>query len=409
MVRPDQLSSGLLRAGKTVACSRRHGSVQEPGTWRRWRALLLGLGCVAACSPVVSAKVLLVGPERSLRAPSDAAAVVQDGDIVRIDPGEYVDCAIWRASRLVLEAPEGKAHIRDRACAGKAIWVISGADVTVDHIVFSGASVPDQNGAGIRAEGRNLTVRNSRFLDNENGILAAPVEGSTILIEGSAFERNGKCAANCAHGVYVNGIDRLKIVDSIFREQRQGHHIKSGAAALEVTGSTIEDGSGGTASYLIDVVSGGEIVIADNGMQKGPNSDNRGTAIHIADEGATRASSAYRISNNRFRSDIPHEVAFVRNQTIVPAVLEDNQLEGTVVPLVGAGTVDPGSAPRAPEVALDRSGGAPRPSAAPEPAAGPVAGDELEAKLRLLKRLFEQALITEEEYSAEKADLLDRF
>ena len=402
---PDQLSSGWLRTGKTVARSRRHRSVKEAGPWRRWRALLLGLGGIAACSPGVSAKVLLVGPERSLRAPSDAAALAQDGDTVRIDPGEYVDCAIWRANRLVLEAPDGEAHVRDRACAAKAIWVISGAEVTVDRITFSRARVPDQNGAGIRAEGRDLTVRNSRFLDNENGILAAPVEGSTILIEGSAFERNGKCAANCAHGVYVNRIDRLKIVDSVFREQLQGHHIKSGALELEVTGSTIEDGPDGTASYLIDVTSGGEVVIADNAMHKGPKSENRSAAIHIGGDG-TQDSSAYRISGNRFRSDNPHEVAFVRNRTIVPAVLEGNQLDGTVVPLVGPGTVDPGSAPSSRDVALDRSGTGSRPSAGPEPAAAPLAADELEAKLRLLKRLFEEDLITEEEYTAKKAQLL---
>ena len=127
--------------------------------------------------------MLLVGPQRSLHAPSDAAAVARDGDVVRIDPGEYVDCAIWRANHLVLEAPAGEAHMRDRACASKAIWVISGADVTVENIAFSGARVPDQNGAGIRAEGRNLTVRHGRFFDNENGILAAAVPGSTISIE----------------------------------------------------------------------------------------------------------------------------------------------------------------------------------------------------------------------------------
>jgi hypothetical protein len=345
--------------------------------------------------------VLLVGPERSLRAPSDAAAVAEDGDVVRIDPGEYVDCAIWRANGLVLQAPDGAAHMRDRACAGKAIWVIGGADVTVDNITFSGARVPDQNGAGIRAEGRDLTVRNSRFFDNENGILAAPVEGSTVLIEGSAFERNGKCAANCAHGVYVSGIARLKIVDTVFREQRQGHHIKSGALALEVTSNTIEDGPEGTASYLIDVISGGEVVIADNVMHKGPKSENRSAAIHIAGESAT--GSAYRISNNRFRSDNPQEVAFVRNRSVVPAALEGNRLEGTVVPLVGPGTVD--QMPGAEAIVRDRpeegSG-----AIGDEPAAGAVVFDDLETKLRLLKRLFEQGLITEEEYTAKKAQLL---
>jgi hypothetical protein len=282
--------------------------------------------------------------------------------------------------------------------------VISGADVTVENIAFSGARVPDQNGAGLRAEGRNLTVRQARFFDNENGILAAAVAGSTISIEGSTFERNGKCAANCAHGIYVDAIARLKIVASTFREQRAGHHIKSAASAFEVSGSTIEDGPEGTASYLIDITSGGEVAIADNQMQKGPNSDNWGTAIHIGGGGAPQG-SAYRISHNRFRSDTPHEVAFVRNETGVPAVLEGNQLEGTVIALVGPGTVDQkpnGAALARPKEASAATGGE-------EPAGGPAPAADLEAKLRLLKRLFEEELITQEEYTAKKAQLLRSF
>lgn len=402
----DQPSSGFVEVAIATARRVRHQATRAARRGARCRALLIGLGCLTACSPDLAAKVLLVGPDRELRMPSDAAAVAEDGDVVRFDSGEYVDCAIWRASGLVLEAPDGAAHVRDRACAGKAIWVIAGDDVTVDNITFSGARVPDQNGAGIRAEGRNLTVRNSRFLDNENGILGAAVEGSTVLIEGSVFERNGKCAANCAHGIYVNRIDRLKIVDSTFREQRVGHHIKSGALALEVTGSTIEDGPEGTASYLIDVTAGGEVVIADNQMQKGPKSENWGTAIHIAGAGATRDFPAYRISNNRFRSDNSHEVAFVRNRTVVPAVLEDNRLEGNVVALVGPGSVDPDQKPGTEAVARDQPKQESAAFGGEEPAAGPAAFDDLETKLRLLKRLFEQDLITEEEYAAKKAQLL---
>ena len=402
MGRPDRPSSDL--PGDVRSARPRLRSTSPAGRSRRWRSLFLGLGCAAVCSSGVSAEVLLVGPQRNLHAPSDAAAVARDGDIVRIDPGEYVDCAIWRANQLVLEAPSGEAHMRDRACNGKAIWVISGADVTVANIAFSGARVADQNGAGIRAEGRNLTVRHARFVDNENGILAAPVAGSTISIEGSTFERNGTCAANCAHGIYVNAIARLKIVSSTFREQRAGHHIKSAALALEVSGSTIEDGPDGTASYLIDITSGGEVVIADNDMQKGPNSENWGTAIHIAGEGSSR-DATYRISQNRFRSDNPHEVAFVRNQTAVPAVLEGNQLDGTVVALVGPGSVD-----RKPSGATI-AGPDEEPAAAAdeEPPAGPAPDADLEAKLRLLKRLFEEDLITQEEYTAKKAQLLKSF
>ena len=356
----EQGSSGLHDAARAARCIRLRAM-----RGACWRVSLIALGCLTACSPGVAAKVLLVGPDRSLQMPSEAAAVAQDGDVVRFDPGEYVDCAIWRASNLVLEAPEGAAHVRDRACAGKAIWVIAGDDVTVENVTFSGARVPDQNGAGIRAEGKNLTVRNSRFYDNENGILAGTVEGSTILIEGSVFERNGKCAANCAHGVYVNQIARLKVVNSIFRAQRVGHHVKSGALALEVIGSTIEDGPEGTASYLIDVTSGGEVVIADNQMQKGPKSENWGTAIHLAGEGAAADAPDYRISNNRFRSDNPHEVAFVRNRTVIPALLEGNRLGGNVVALVGPGSVDPDQPAQNPKPsrAIDLRKGSARPAA----------------------------------------------
>jgi hypothetical protein len=375
-------------------------------------SLVIGIGCLTACSPGLAAKVLLVGPDRSLQMPSDAAAVAEDGDVVRFDAGEYVDCAVWRARGLVLEAPDGAAHVRDRACAGKAIWVIAGDDVTVDNITFSGARVPDQNGAGIRAEGRNLTVRNSRFYDNENGILGGAVQGSTVLIESSVFERNGKCAAHCAHGIYVNAIDRLDIVNSIFRQQRVGHHIKSRARALAVSGSTIEDGPDGTASYLVDVGSGGDVTISDNVLQKGPRSENWGTAIHLA--GEARRGAVYRIVGNRFRNDSGRETAFVRNRTGVAAILEGNQIEGPGVPLVGPGTVDRApDAKTAEEVQPAEEKVQPakktNPPGSVEPAAGLVDEHELEGKLRLLKRWFEEELITEEEYSAKKRDLLRRF
>lgn len=45
----------------------------------------------------------------------------------------------------------------------------------MEWIEFSGATVPDKNGAGIRQEGVPLTVRHCRFHDNENCILAGDV------------------------------------------------------------------------------------------------------------------------------------------------------------------------------------------------------------------------------------------
>lgn len=402
-----QLLPALHKAARQVSARCREarlerGCLKQPSVGVR--LLLAGTFAFGALlADAAKAAVYYVGPERALKLPSDAAEIVQDGDVVRLDPGDYVDCAIWRAGGLLLEAPDGAAHVRDQACAGKAIWVISGDDVIVDNITFSGARVPDQNGAGIRAEGKNLTVRDSRFYDNENGILAATVEGSAIVIENSRFERNGKCDRACAHGIYVNAIDRLEITGSTFLEQRVGHHVKSRARALIVSDSTIEDGPDGTASYLIDVGSAGEVTIASNVLQKGPKAENWGTAIHIA--GEARSGAVYRIVDNRFRNDSGRETAFVRNRTGVAALLEGNRVEGPGVPLVGPGTVSPAPGGEAPEVlaAEDVSDVQTR-----EPAAGPPKEDDLEGKLRLLKRWFEEDLITEEEYSAKKRDLLKR-
>jgi hypothetical protein len=50
----------------------------------------------------------------------------------------------------------------------------------------------------------------------------------------------------------------------------------------------------------------------------------------------------------------------------------------------------------------------PRPRAR-KPAAGSIPVADLEAKLRLLKRLFEEDLITQEEYMAKKTQLLRSF
>jgi hypothetical protein len=105
----------------------------------------------------------------------------------------------------------------------------------------AGVRVPDQNGAGIRTDGSNLpgAIRVSTIRERH---LGGRVAGRTILIEGRVVERNGKCAANCVHGGSVNQIERPKVVGSTFRDQRVGHQLTSGALALEMIGSTIEDG-----------------------------------------------------------------------------------------------------------------------------------------------------------------------
>ncbi|MCC7047616.1 MAG: right-handed parallel beta-helix repeat-containing protein [Alphaproteobacteria bacterium] len=280
-----------------------------------------------------------MGPTRALKMPSDAARVARDRDIVEIDAGVYVDCAVWRANRLTIRGNGGLATVKTKTCQGKAIWVIDGDDTTVERIAFADAAVPDKNGAGIRLTGGSLVVRDSVFEGNENGILAGDAPGKSVLIERSRFERNGKCDPVCAHGIYINQVRELTVRDCVFRDQRVGHHIKSRALNTTVTGTIIEDGRAGTASYLIDVPNGGNVLIARNKLQKANSSDNRTIAIAIGMEGAKHPSTAVRIENNDFRSDVTEPTSFVRNNAPYEAVLSGNALCGSVVALTGPGTV----------------------------------------------------------------------
>lgn len=302
---------------------------------------MLQSGGALAQSATAPAKgvIHLVGPTRALRLPSEAARIAKDGDIVEIDPGTYEDCAVWRANRLTLRGKDGIAHVATKTCQGKAIWVIDGDNTTVERIRFTRAAVADKNGAGIRLTGGTLTVRQSIFEDNENGILAGSAKGKTVTIEGSRFERNGKCEPDCAHGIYINIVDRLVVRDSVFRGQKIGHHIKSRALSTTVTGTTIEDGVDGTASYLIDIPNGGDLLIARNRLQKGPRSDNLSIAIAYGLEGAKNPTRSVRIENNYFRSDLPQSTDFVRNGSTNAITLTGNTLCGRVVPLNGQGTV----------------------------------------------------------------------
>jgi parallel beta helix pectate lyase-like protein len=299
------------------------------------------IALLSACAEFGGGNVLEVGPSHRLKLPSQAAAVASAGDIVRIDPGEYTDCAVWRTSKLTIEATGDGAVLADKTCAGKGIFVIDGNDITVRNITFTRAAVPDQNGAGIRAEGRNLTVEHSKFIDNENGILANPVRGSTIRILDSEFRGNGKCVPTCAHGIYVNAIDRLDIEHSRFFDQHVGHHVKSRARSTVLIDNDIADGANGNSSYLVDIPNGGDVLIQGNRLQKGKMTENTGTAVPIGEEGVRNPTHELTIRDNDFTSDLPGTTVFVRNGTETPATLSGNHLQGLVTPLVGPGTVSP--------------------------------------------------------------------
>ena len=287
------------------------------------------------------AKTIQVGPGRLVTTPGQAALLVRDGDTVVFDPGTYTGCAIWRASRLTIEAPRPGAVVTGPVCLDRALFVFLGNDIMIRGLSFEHARALGHTGAGILMEGANLLVEDSRFIDNENGILAGGPPHSIVRVRHSWFQSNGSCEGPCAHGLYIGTkIARLEVVGCVFLDTKIGHHIKSKAAATILWDNRIEDGRTGTASYLVDLPNGGDTEIMNNIFHKGARSDNKEAAISIGAEGGWQSTHVLRIRGNRFSSDLPEPVRFVRNGMNVPAVLKGNMLHGHVIALDGPGTVE---------------------------------------------------------------------
>jgi hypothetical protein len=300
------------------------------------------VGLLAACAVEPGAgNVLEVGPTARMKLPSEAIAAARPGDTIRIAAGEYADCAVVRTSSLTIEGTGNGAVLSGKSCAGKGILVITGNDTTIRNLTLAHAAVSDQNGAGIRQDGRNLIVEHSHFIDNENGILANGKSDSTIRIIDSEFRGNGKCDAQCAHGIYVGAIGKLDIEHSRFFGQHEGHHIKSRALNTVLIDNDIADGPAGNSSYSVDIPNGGDLLMQGNRLEKGPHSENEATAVAIGFEGVKHPTQQLIIRDNSFRNDLGKPTTFVYNKSKTPATLIGNHLQGSVTPLVGPGTVSP--------------------------------------------------------------------
>lgn len=297
-----------------------------------------GAGLWLLCLPVyglAEGRVLAVGPDQAYRMPSEAAREARPGDTVIIDAGAYADCAIWRQDNLTLRAREGEVRLAGRVCAGKGIWIVSGRQILIEGITFADASVPDRNGAGIRLEpDASVTVRNSRFLGNEIGLLAGNGKESFVVVENSHFE-----GTTVSHALYVNFIARLEIRNSVFRRQFGKHHVKSRARESILVSNEIDDGNDGTSSYLVDFPNGGTIWMERNRLTKGPRSSNASTAIAIGLEGEKLASGGMNFVANEFISRRAGLRVFIRNGTGTDARLSGNRPSGFATILAGPGSV----------------------------------------------------------------------
>ncbi len=272
---------------------------------------------------------LTVGAVQQFQTIASAVAAAQDGDTVAVQAGTYTNDFAEITHRIKLTSVGGLANLVATVPIpnGKAI-LITDTDITIDGFAFSGATVADGNGAGIRYQGGRLVIANSVFHDNQNGILAANDPAGTIAILNSEFNHNG-AGDGYTHGIYVGDIKSLVIDGSYFHDAVVGHEIKSRAESTTIRNSRVEDGANGSASYTVDLPNGGAALITGSTLEKGPNSQNP-IVVAFGEEGNLHANSSLTLQNNTLIYDrfVSASSNFVRNSSGVDAALVGNRTFG---------------------------------------------------------------------------------
>lgn len=272
---------------------------------------------------VLQAKIWQVGPSRTYAVPSAVSTLVADGDTVEIDAGLYTgNVAKWFANNLTIRSVgNGYAHLEAAGnySEGKAIWVIKGANCTVEGIEFSGCQVPDHNGAGIRQEGQHLTLRNCYFHHNEMGILTSNDGVSDFWFESCEFSHNGY-GDGYSHNIYVGAVNSLTMLYCYSHDAHIGHLVKSRARFnhLYYNRFTGENGDG---SYEVDMPNGGQAVLIGNIIEQSANSQNSGI-ISFALENQSHPEQQIVLSHNTILNNRPNGrfVQFSNATTLVKMV-----------------------------------------------------------------------------------------
>jgi len=281
--------------------------------------------------------IIRVGPDQATKTLASAAARAVDGDTFEVEAGDYRgDVAVWDKKNITVRAIGGRVRLiaSGMAAEGKGIWVLRGGGMTVQGIDFTGARVPDKNGAGIRLENGRLTVRDCSFTDNQNGILTSNNPMVELDISDSEFGHNGYGDGQ-SHNLYVGEIAHLTVTGSYFHHAYVGHLLKSRAALNHILYNRLTDEIGGRASYELELASGGIAYVIGNIIGQGSQTENP-HLISYGAEGYKWPKNELFLINNTLVDNRPQGGIFLRIKPGNVTVKAVNNL------LVGRGKLEAG-------------------------------------------------------------------
>jgi hypothetical protein len=310
-----------------------------------------GAGCSASTlfQPVAAPgqTVLTVGAGGQFQTIAAAIAAAANGDLILVQAGTYTNDFADIDKQVTIAGAGGMVNmVATEALPNEKGFFIVDNTVQIDNFVFTGATISDSdggNGAGIRYQGGAMVLHNDAFIGNQDGILAAAVDGlavNTVTLQGCTFDDNGNATgpnAGYTHDCYIStGVTSLIASNNIFERANVGHELKSRAVTNLITNNIFYDGPTGTASYDIDLPNGGADTISGNIIEKGPDAQND-AMIHYGGESIPYAGSTLSVTGNRFINDLGSQTTGVLNQTTLQASITGNEFDNFETATIGAG------------------------------------------------------------------------
>lgn len=302
------------------------------------------------------AATVQVGPARTYKTVAAGVAAAVAGDTIEIDAGVYTGaaaCATINQNNLTIKGVGGRPKLDAFGVdvGGKGIFFQNASDLKIDNIEFANAVCASQNGAGIRAQGNNLTVQNCYFHECQDGILNGQ---GVVIIQNCEFFDNGFGSVGFTHNVYIAATcSSLTFQYNYTHGCYVGHDLKTRALVNYVLYNRITD-ENGTGSYNIDMPQGGTAYIIGNLIQKGPNSQNQ-HMIAYKEEGGNNPDEHLYVINNTLVNDLGWGT-FVWNQSSTTAAVANNIFFGAGIPVEGPATQTANLTTSDPALFVDRAG-----------------------------------------------------
>lgn len=294
------------------------------------KKIALQLVYLLSMSSFCNASTWYVGPTRTYTLPSQIRLLVQDGDTVYLDGAVFANDAVkWTKKNLKfigLGIGSNRSILRYTGDIpnGKGIFVFETAGICdnpyLENIVFDGAQVSDANGgngSGIRFQASDITIKNCKFVNCQNGILEGngAVTSSNVIIQNSEFENNGyqkpsdPTFSGYEHNIYISqSADTLIVQNCYFHRPRgQANSLKTRAQRSYILYNLIDEESTGYGSWEINIAQGGLNVIMGNIIIQGSSGANHGIVGYDA---ATNAIQDFYFINNTVINKYAGNVSF---------------------------------------------------------------------------------------------------